>query len=77
MRFGSAADITTCARSSSPFASATPLARPPLTSTFATGALVRISTPSACAERAIAALTPPVPFFAKPQARNAPSISPM
>jgi hypothetical protein len=25
---------------------------------------VRISTPSACAERAIAALTPPVPFFA-------------
>jgi len=74
---GSAADITTPASYSSPLASATPAARPPRTITLATGAPVRISTPSARAELAIAAVTPPVPFLAKPQARNAPSISPM
>jgi len=55
----------------------TPPARPPLTITLSTAAFVRISTPSARAEDAIAADTPPVPFLAKPHARNAPSISPM
>ena len=74
---GSAADITTLAANSSPFSSATPAARPFFTITCFTAALVRISTPSARAELAIAAVTPPVPFLAKPQARKAPSISPM
>ena len=74
---GSTADITTFACSSSPLVSATPLARPPWTVTCSTDAFRRISTPSASAEFAIACATPPVPFLAKPQARKAPSISPM
>ena len=43
----------------------------------ATGASVRISAPSARAADAIAFEIPPVPPFGMPQARNAPSISPM
>ena len=44
----------------------------------ATGASVRISAPERRAPRcAIASLTPPVPPLGMPQARNAPSISPM
>ena len=77
LRLGSAADSTIFAWISSPFSSATPAARPPRTITLRTGAPVRISTPSDRADEAMAAETPPVPFLAKPQARNAPSISPM
>ena len=62
---------------SSPDSRATPTARPPLTITRATGASVRISAPSARAALPIALLMPPVPPFGIPQARNAPSISPM
>ena len=50
---------------------------PARTSTRATGASVRISAPSARAALPIASLIPPVPPFGMPQARNAPSISPM
>ena len=42
-----------------------------------TRASVRISAPSARAALPIAFETPPVPPFGMPQARNAPSISPM
>ena len=63
--------------SSSPFSRATPTARPFLTMTCFTLALTLISTPSACAAFRMEPLTPPEPFLAKPQARNAPSISPM
>ena len=47
------------------------------TSMRATGASVRISAPASRAALAIASLTPPVPPSGMPQARNAPSISPM
>ena len=43
----------------------------------ATGASVRISAPKLRAALAIASLMPPVPPRGMPQARNAPSISPM
>ncbi len=43
----------------------------------ATGASVRISAPSARAAEPMAFETPPVPPFGMPQARKAPSISPM
>ena len=68
---------STSAWISSPDSRATPTARPPLTMMLATGALSRISAPSACAALPIALLTPPVPPLGMPQARNAPSISPM
>jgi hypothetical protein len=68
---------TTLARSSSPFRRTTPAARPFSTSTFATGAFVRISTPASRAAAAIASEMAPVPPRAKPHERNAPSISPM
>ena len=53
------------------------LARPLCTLMWATGASVRISAPDERAAPAIAALTDPLPPLANPQARNAPSISPM
>ncbi len=62
---------------SSPFSSTTPVARPSLHEHLRTGASVRISAPNARAALAIARLTEPLPPFAKPHARNAPSISPM
>ncbi len=65
------------ASNSSPFSSATPVARPFFTITFATPAFERISAPNARAELAIASLTLPVPPFANPHARKTPSISPM
>ena len=77
MTFASADDRTWVASISSPLASATPVALPLRTMTRATGASVRISAPSASAARAIDMLTPPVPPLGMPQARNAPSISPM
>ena len=64
-------------RSPRPTRATTPMARPPLTMTRATGASVRISAPSARAALAIASQIPPVPPFGMPHARNAPSISPM
>ena len=77
VRCASSDDRIESARISSPDSSTTPIARPPLTMTLATGASVRISAPSARAALPIALLTPPVPPFGMPQARNAPSISPM
>ena len=68
---------TTSASISSPDSSATPVARPPRTTIRATGASVRISAPSARAALPIAFEIPPVPPFGMPQARKAPSISPM
>ena len=68
---------TTRASISSPDSSTTPVARPSRTRMRATGASVRISAPNAAAALAMASLTPPVPPRGMPQARNAPSISPM
>ena len=70
-------ESTTSAEISSPDSSATPTARPSRTRIRATGASVRISAPWARAALPIASLMPPVPPFGMPQARNAPSISPM
>ncbi len=77
VRFESTLDSTASAWIVSPLSSVTPVVRPPLTSMRATGASVRISTPSESAALPIAVLTPPVPPFGMPHARNAPSISPM
>ena len=77
MTFASADERTADASISSPLSRTTPVARSPLTLIRATGASVRISAPCASAARAIAYETPPVPPFGMPQARNAPSISPM
>ncbi len=77
VRLESSDDRIESAWISSPDSSATPTARPPLTMTFATGASVRISAPSARAASPIALLIPPVPPLGMPHARNAPSISPM
>ena len=77
LRFGSAADITTFALQLVAVLQRDARGAAALDDDLLTGALVRISTPSARAELAIAAVTPPLPFLAKPQARNAPSISPM
>ena len=77
MTRGSALESTAPASISSPEASVTPVARPPRTSMRATSASVRISAPCARAAEAIARLTPPVPPRGMPQARKAPSISPM
>ena len=74
---GSALERTASASSVSPDWSVTPTARPPRTSIDATAASVRISAPSSRAAEAIARLTPPVPPRGMPQARKAPSISPM
>ncbi len=62
---------------SSPDSRTTPVARPSRTVMCATGASVRISAPNERAADAMASLTPPVPPRGMPQARNAPSISPM
>ena len=77
VRRGSRLEDTTFACSSSPLARATPVTRPFLTSTCATGASVRISAPASRAAEAIASATAPVPPLAKPHARKWPSISPM
>jgi hypothetical protein len=68
---------TTPASISSPDSRTTPLARPPPTRIVATDASVRISAPFARAALPMAFEMPPVPPFGIPQARNAPSISPM
>ena len=73
----SSEDITTPASISSPESNTTPVARPPCVLIRATGASVRISTPSANAAPAIAYAIAPVPPRGMPQARKAPSISPM
>ncbi len=77
VRRGSRQLTTTLAPISSPLARATPDARPPFTITFSTVASVRISAPNALADRAMVSLMAPVPPFWNPQARKAPSISPM
>ena len=77
VRLESSDDRIESAWISSPDSRATPTARPPLTMMLATGALSRISAPSACAALPIALLTLPVPPLGMPQARKAPSISPM
>ena len=77
MTRGSALERTASASIVSPDSSVTPTARPPRTSIAATGASVRISAPWARAAAAMARLTPPVPPRGMPQARKAPSISPM
>ena len=81
MTFASADESTVDASISSPLSSTTPVARvvpwPVDVRILATGASVRISAPSAWAARAIAYDTPPVPPLGMPQARKAPSISPM
>ena len=64
---------TTGARSSSPFSSATPTARPPRTRIFFTRASVRISAPNDSAERRIASETPPMPPCWKPHEPRWPS----
>ena len=69
--------ITTSASISSPESSTTPVAFEPVVLIRATGASVRISTPSDSAASAIAYAIAPVPPLGTPQARNAPSISPM
>ncbi len=69
--------MTTRASSSSPLSSTTPVARPLSRRTRATGASVRIVAPCARADDAIASETAPLPPLQKPQARKAPSISPM
>ena len=58
---------TTGARSSSPFSSATPTARPPRVRIFATLASVRISAPNDSALRRIESLTAPIPPCWNPQ----------
>ena len=68
---------TAWAMISSPDSRATPTARPSRTMMRATGASIRISAPSARAELPMAFETPPVPPRGIPQARKAPSISPM
>ena len=77
VRFESTDESTASASMTSPLSSVTPVVRPPFTSMRATGASVRISTPSESAALAIAFDTPPVPPLGMPHARNAPSISPM
>ena len=77
VRRTSTEDRIEVASSSSPDSRTTPVARPPPTWILATGASVRISAPFARAALAIAFEMPPVPPFGMPQARNAPSISPM
>ena len=77
VRRGSRPDTTTGALISSPFARTTPVVRPSFTSTRVTAASVRISAPNERAALAIDSLIAPVPPFWNPQARNAPSISPM
>ena len=75
--FGSRPEITISELYSSPFSKVTPTARPFFTFTFFTGASVMISTPKCSAERAMAILTAPVPPRWNPQARKAPSMSPI
>ena len=74
---GSSPDTTTLAAISSPLSSATPVAWPSRVRTRSTAAPVRIVAPNAWAARAMLSLMAPVPPFWNPQARNAPSISPM
>jgi hypothetical protein len=61
VRLGSAFESTARARSVSPLSSTTPVAAPPSTSTSATGAEVRISTPRSRAAAASDCVTPPMP----------------
>ena len=77
VRLASSELRTASARISSPSSRTTPIARPSFVRIRSTGASSRISAPSARAALPIALLTPPVPPFGMPQARNAPSISPM
>ena len=62
---------------SSPPSSTTPVARPSRTLMRSIDVFVRISTPASAAAPAMAMLMAPVPPREKPQARKAPSISPM
>ena len=64
---------TTGACSSSPPARATPVARPPETSTRSTRAPVRTVAPSSRAERWMASETAPMPPSGKPQLPRWPS----
>ena len=79
VRRTSAEEITTPAGISSPLSRTTPVARSRAgeSLTRLTPAPVRISAPCARAALAIAALIAPVPPLCRPQARKAPSISPM
>ncbi len=74
---GSTLEDTTRASISSPDSSTTPVAFPPETLIFAIGAWRRISTPASRAASPQALEIAPVPPRAKPQARKAPSMSPM
>ena len=75
---GSAPDSTTRAVSSSPLASVTPSARPPVTRIRATGAPVRICIPCACPAAAMASLIAPMPPITcpkKPGTASSPPVS--
>ena len=74
---GSTLEETTRAAISSPDSSTTPVGLAARDTIFAIGAFVRISTPASRAAAAQASEIAPVPPRAKPQARNAPSMSPM
>src|ERR1039458_8897266 len=69
---GSRFDATVAAAISSPLSSTTPRARPSRTSTLATGALTRISTPLARAEAAMASDTAPMPPRTNPHSPRCP-----
>jgi len=70
---GCSEDTTTPAAISSPDSSTTPVARPPLAWTRATGAPVLISTPKPRAAAAMASATAPMPPSWKPQLPRWPS----
>ena len=72
MVFGSALESTRAARSSSPPASTTPVARPPSISTLSTSAEVRISAPASRAASAIASVSRPIPPRTNPHWRIPP-----
>ena len=75
--FGSRPEMTISDMYSSPLSSATPVALPFFTITFFTEASVMIVAPKCSADLAMAILTSPVPPLWNPQARKAPSISPI
>jgi hypothetical protein len=74
---GCAVVTTTPASTSSPLASVTPVARPPLVRIRATSAPVRISAPDERAAAASAEVTPPMPPRGNPHAPACPSTPPM
>ena len=65
------------ASTSSPLASVTPVARPPLVRIWATSASVRISAPKERAAAESAVVTPPIPPRGNPQVPACPSTPPM